>query len=531
MLKTLLKKQLLELNRNFFYDRKKDKGRSKVTSALLIAAYAFLMVFVVGAMFAALSFSMCGALLGAGMGWLYFAILSMLAIAFGVFGSVFNTFSGLYQAKDNDLLLSLPIPVRYIMITRLLGVYLMGLMFSAVVIVPAIVVYFIMTPVTAAVVIGSIALILMVSVIVLILSCALGWVVAKINRRLKNKSFITVVISLAFLSAYYILYFNGTKLLQSLIANMQTVGMKIKGAAYPLYLLGRAGEGNLAALLIMSASVLALLALTCFVLSRSFINIATASGGAVKIKYKDTAVRTKSAYGALLGKEFRRFTSSPNYMLNCGLGTLFITAAAVLLLVKGEWLRGTLQDVFGNTETASVLLAGGICMLASMNDMTAPSVSLEGKSLWIVRSLPVTAWQVLKAKLALQLLLTGIPVLLCGVCGIVALRPSFGIGMLFVLLPMLYVLLSACFGLFVNLKKPNLTWSNEIIPIKQSMGVVLVLFGGWGYTILLIGIFLLGGYMLGVTAYLAIAAAITALASALLYHWLRKRGTVEFEAL
>ena len=54
----------------------------------------------------------------------------------GAFGSVFNTYSGLYLAKDNDLLLSLPIPVRALMASRLLGVYLMGLMYSAVVILP-----------------------------------------------------------------------------------------------------------------------------------------------------------------------------------------------------------------------------------------------------------------------------------------------------------------------------------------------------------------------------------------------------------
>ena len=36
----------------------------------------------------------------------------MLAIVLGAFGSVFNTYSSLYLAKDNDLLLSMPIPVR-----------------------------------------------------------------------------------------------------------------------------------------------------------------------------------------------------------------------------------------------------------------------------------------------------------------------------------------------------------------------------------------------------------------------------------
>ena len=35
---------------------------------------------------------------------LYFLIMGMIAIALGTFGSVFNTYSGLYLSKDNDLL-------------------------------------------------------------------------------------------------------------------------------------------------------------------------------------------------------------------------------------------------------------------------------------------------------------------------------------------------------------------------------------------------------------------------------------------
>ena len=54
-----------------------------------------------------------------------------------------------------------------------------------------------------------------------------------------------------------------------------------------------------------------------------------------------------------------------------------------------------------------------LCGVASMNDMTAPSVSLEGKSLWLMQSLPVTPWQVLKAKLSMQIILTAVPMALC----------------------------------------------------------------------------------------------------------------------
>ena len=93
----------------------------------------------------------------------YFTLFALVGVLMGVFGSVFNTFSGLYQAKDNDLLLSLPIPVRAILASRLLGVYLMGLMFSGVILLPCVIVYWAVGVLTAATVLGGIALILAVS--------------------------------------------------------------------------------------------------------------------------------------------------------------------------------------------------------------------------------------------------------------------------------------------------------------------------------------------------------------------------------
>ena len=141
MLKQLLKKQMLEMFQNFFVDKKKNKGRSKASTASFIVFYLVLIVGVVGGMFTYLSISLCKPLVSQNLGWLYFTFMSLVAVAMGVFGSVFNTYSGLYLAKDNDLLLSMPIPVDTLMASRLLSVYLMGFMYSAVVIVPTVIVY------------------------------------------------------------------------------------------------------------------------------------------------------------------------------------------------------------------------------------------------------------------------------------------------------------------------------------------------------------------------------------------------------
>lgn len=533
MLKLLLKKQMTEIFRNYFYNSKKNTARSKAGIIGYIFLFVAIMVGMLGGMFTYFSITLCAPLSAAGMDWLYFALMGLLSVLLGVFGSVFNTYSCLYLSKDNDLLLSMPIPVNVIMASRLLTVYLLGLMYSAVAILPAVIVYWVTATISVGVIFGGLLLILLISVFVLTLSCALGWVVAKISLKLKNKSFITVVISLAFIGGYYFFYFKAQTLIQDLLANAAVYGEKIKGAAYPLYLFGRVGAGDAFAMLIVSAVILALFGLIWVLISRSFLKIATSSGNTAKKVYKETAVKQKSIALTLLSKEFGRFTSSPNYMLNCGLGILLLPIAGVMLFWKGSDVISVLNEVFGaRAGCVPVLLCGAVCTLASMNDMTAPSVSLEGKSLWLMQSLPITPWQVLRSKLSMQLILTEIPMLFCTAC-IAFIYPFTPLELLLtVLVPISYVLFSALFGLFLGLKLPNLNWTSEITPIKQSVGVMIALFSGFGYTVLLCaGYMLLNGWKLGFTGYMSLFGAVTFVLCALLYFWFKKKGCKLFATL
>ena len=523
MLNVLLKKQLTEIFRNYFYNPTTNKARSKAAVAAYIVLFAVLMVVILGGMFTVLSAALCTPLTAAGLDWLYFALMALLATLLGAFGSVFNTYSGLYLAKDNDLLLSMPIPVNTLMASRLLGVYLMGLMYSGVVMLPAVIVYWVATPAPAAAVIGGVLLVFLLSVFVLALSCALGWLVAKISQKLKNKSFITVVLSLAFFGAYYFFYFKAEDLLQELLRSAAVYGARIKGAAYPLYLLGRVGTGDITAMLTVSAVILALFAALWVLLRRSFIRIATATGQSAKRAYRERAAVRRSVSSALLSKELRRFTASPNYMLNCGMGVLLMPLAGFTLLWKGPDIRAALGAALGAEAGAylSVMLTAALCMLAAMNDMAAPSVSLEGKSLW----------QVLRAKLRFQLLLTAIPMLVCLVCAVIALPMAAAETALMAVLTLLFVVFSALLGLTLGLKMPHLHWTSELAPIKQSACVAITLLGGWGYALVLLFGFLLAGQRLGAAAYMGIFAVLTLLACVWLYRWLKKKGVVVFAAL
>ena len=527
MIKTLLKKQFSEIFKGYFIDTKNNKARSKISTVLYFVLFAFLMLFISCSIFGALSFALTS-VVALGFGWLYYAIMGLIAVFLGVFGSVFSTYSGLYLSKDNDLLLSLPISVNAIMTSRLLGVYLMGLLYSATVAVPAIVVRFIVCGTNTAEIIGAVLFVILISLFVLSLSCAFGYLVAKVSLKLKNKSFITVAIALLFFAAYYYVYFNANRFLSGLIKNVTVYGDALKNKVYFAFIIGSAAEGKTVPLLIVSAIVIALLFVTLAVISKSFIKIATSSSAVSKIKYKAKMQKEKSPLGALLYKEIKRFTSSPNYMLNCALGTVFMIAAGVAILIKGEVLR-KVMDNFGYKDLIYVGLCAVISLMVSMNDIATPSTSLEGKTLWQVRSLPIDTKTVLKSKYLLEMCINIVPSVFFVGCVCAALKIDLVTCALLILFTVADVVFYAFFDLYCGLHKINLNWTNEIVPIKQGVNVLFAIFGGFGITVVLALPYLVLGAFLSARAYMFLMIAVLSAFSALLYRWINKKGIRIFE--
>ena len=533
MLKLLLKKQLLEIFQVYFYDAKKNKARSKISTAIYFVWFILLVFGLLGGIFTFLAVKLCTPLLTAGIDWMYFALMGLIAVLLGAFGSVFNTYAGLYLPKDNDLLLSMPIPVSTLVGARLFGVYLMGLLYSVVVILPAIIVYWVIAGVTLPVILGGLLMTLLISVFVLILSCVLGWLVAKISQKLKHKSLITVLVSLVVIGVYYFVYFKAQSLIQDLLANATVYGARIKGTAYPVYLFGSIGVGDVRASVIVSVAVAVLFFMMWVLLSRSFLKITTSTGKVIHREYREKHSRQRSIDVALLGREISRFTASPNYMLNCGLGTFLMPLCAIAMLWKGGELFEMLDAMFAETEgSVLLLLCVVLCGLASMNFMTAPSVSLEGKSIWFLKSLPVEPWRIFRAKISMQLLLTGLPLLLCVMCT-VTVYSMYSLQLLMILLfGGSYVWLMALLGLFLGVKMPTLTWTNEIMPIKQGGAVIITLLCGFVYMVLLfVGFMLMPGWKLGFCRYMSCFVGANLFLSAYFYLWLRKKGVARFSAL
>ena len=529
MTKALFKKQMMEVFSWLYKDKKSGKLRS--VQGIITYAILYLVVFVsLGSAFYYVADMLCQPLVTAGMGFVYWCLMGLIGVFLGVFGSVFSTYSYLYKAKDNDFLLSLPIPVSRILLVRLSGVYAMGLMYELIVMIPTVLVWFMKAPFSL---VGTVCVILIpfiLSVFVLVLSAVLGWVVALVAGKLKHKSIITVFISLAFIAAYYYIYGKAYSMLQMILQNAGAVGEKVKVALYPLYQMGLAAEGNLLSMVIFTLIIGALFLIVYSVLSRSFIGLATANKGNAKTEYKNKEQKVKSVGGALLQKEMRHFLGSANYMLNCGLGIIFMPVAAALLFWQADTVREVLAMPFLQ-KYVPLLAVAAICTVATMNDMTAPSVSLEGKNIWLVQSFPILSRQVLAAKLKFHLILTVIPAISLIISIEWLIKPEIAFALLIPIVTLLFIVLMASFGLFINLKMPNLNWTNEIVPIKQSMSVMIALFGGWVIIMAFAGLYVLLDSVLSPLVYLLLVCAVLLAFCVGIIGWIFTKGEKIFAAL
>lgn len=535
MLKALIRKQFSELFGNYFYNRKTGKPLSKKQTGLRFFGFAVLCLFLC-ACFAGVAFG-AGQVLEAGMDRLYFTLLGSAAIVFGTFGSVFNTYAGLYRAKDNDLLLSMPIYPRQILISRLIGVVGLAFLYSGMIWLPSIVVYCILAaPVSAAVIAADVFLWIVIAFFVSVLTCLLGWVVALIASKLKNKSFVIVLVSLTCLGLYYMVCFRMGDLFEGLLKNSAAVDSSLNTWARLLVCLGEGACGNITSMLIFTG-VTAVLCAVCFaIMSKSFFRITLRSEPAgTKKAYKEEKTGRRDVKIALYMREMKMFTSSATYMMNCGLGLVMLPVLAVIMLVKADSIQVILSAIPSDIPELQGIICpialAAVSFFASLNLISTPSVSLEGNRLWVLRSLPVSGKQVLQAKLMLHVSLGTIPVCVSTLLFGIALRCTAAEIIIMIIFAFLFNAYSGLFGLIIGVRRPSFNWTNETYPIKQSANVLISMLACWAGSLIMPGLCWLGGRVMDQTLSLMLTTVLLAGICFVLLRVMNTRSAEKFDRL
>jgi ABC-2 type transport system permease protein len=533
MFKALLMTRLISLWESIFGRAKKRAGHSKLKIVLfsLLALYVIAAIFFsVGMMF----YMIAKPLILGGLGWLVMGLASLMSIALSFIGSIFTAEKQLFEAKDNELLLSMPIPPSQILASRMILILLTNMLFAMFILVPAFIVYSIFAPVlTAAMVIIFIIAFLLLSLFSTAITSACGWLVAIVSSRLRRKNLVSTILALVLFASYMYLNLNVNNLAKSLLENGAQISDALSRTMPLSYLFGTAiSQSNIISLLLLALWCLIPFAAIYYLLAKSFLKIATTKRGDIKIKYKEKELKTSSVRVALIQKELGRFFSLPMYILNCSLGAFMALLFAGALVLKKDAILLPLGMTPGYSGSIiALMLCGVLCFMVSMNDITAPSISLEAKTLWILKSLPIRASEVFYAKVAASLIVTIPPVLLSSIIIVFVLKLSAVMGLLFILTPLVLQVFISLFGLAINLKMPRFEWISEIVAIKQSGSVVIAIFGGMAVIAVpaLVYVFLLSA--LQPEIFLLLCLLYFAALAFLIFAFLKKRGEAIFASL
>lgn len=476
MLSKLFQIQLSSAYRSFLLRGNKKVKKTKPIVAVLIA---LLIVYVVGSLMFSVGtmfYLLAQGLLAVNLGWVYFANVGIMAFAMTVIFTIFMSQTLLFEAKDNEMLLALPIKPKDILLSRLLVLALVDFVSSLLFLLPAGAIYAYLVNPSAMFYILFLASTILLPLLGLAVSALFGYIISAITSKVNNKSLFVTSISIVLLALYmwgYTYIMTGmTKLIEIGIE----MGAAIKKMLPPFYYFGKLlADGDMLALLWFVLWCLVPFSLILLWLSKTFIKLATVNRQPKAPKYQQKSLKSSSTFQALLRKELGKFLNSPMYLLNCGMSYILGLALGIYVLIKGAEVINLFSDIpnVASFTVPSIILM--LCFLASMSFTTAPSISLEGKNLWILRSSPIDPRDIFKAKIALNLIFGFIALIFAGACIAFKLNPPFVETLLLFVIPLSVQVFTAQGGLIFNLLFPKFDAINDTVVVKQSASVIVTM--------------------------------------------------------
>ena len=520
---------------NLFKIAKNKKRKSKITLPIILLVY---IMFAMGLMYYGY-FEMLSEV------HLQHVLLTLMAFVI----SVMTLLEGIYKAgpilfncKDDDLLLSLPIEKKTVIFVRIFKFYVFELLFNSMFFIPLIVTYsywadkiywnFYLT---------SFVMIFLLPIIPIIISCIIGTIIAGLSSRFKHKNIVQIVLSMLFLLFIFYFSFKVNSADSFIIEYASTISNVVNKIYYPAYLYAElAIKFDLLKLLLFVITNIVLFVVFIIILSKFYFKINSKSKSVISKNTRVDKIEIKSntQTASLIKKELSTFFKTPVFIVNSGFGLVLFLIAVIYISLKfnsfinvittQEDIGVTAQDIINNISRIIYFL---VVVTAFMTSITNSVISLEGRNINILKSLPVKVKTILMSKIYSCLLITT-PVLFLGNI-ILFFRFKIAIldALFLLILSVLMPLVSHFIGILINLEYPKLDAQNSTEVVKQSTSSMLSVF--IGMMILVANIpFVLGLLKFtSSTLFLFIAVIIYAIIDIILYLNLCNKGVKKFNSL
>jgi ABC-2 type transport system permease protein len=501
-------------------------ARTTVMGILIVAA-----VISIAAFAGSYYWLMADVLFEIGMESALIMMVAVLASVLSFFMALYKAPGYLYASKDFNMLAALPVKPGAIMASKLLSLYVTGFVPAFLLTLPGIAVFGIKSGAGALFYITGLLGTLLLPLVPLVIGAALAFPIMYAGTKFRYSNAVVLILYLILIVALIV---------GSYAIPLQTPEQMEAGAEmfsnitryYPpvRFYSDALLNGGVTGWLLLALVSAALPAVLVVVFAKMFLRInAALSESRSRSNYKLRNVSVSSVFGALLGKEVKLFFSSTMYVMNTAIGmvmyTIFVAALAIMGFDTVAMFMGIPGggDLMLSVSSLVAMFCVGMCMV------TAPSISMEGSGLWIIKTLPLRFWDIAKAKIALNLLIT-VPLTIINTAVltyIVGEGAAVFIGLSLALIG--FCVFTAVSGLIVNLYFPKLDWKNPTQAVKQSASVIIAIALSFAVTALC-GV---GYYFLDIPfeTYVYIAAVCLFAVSASLTAFLRVKGQRLFDNL
>ena len=419
--------------------------------------------------------------------YIVISLFTFITFIITIVEGIYKSGSLLFECKDDNLLLSLPIKRSTVLFIRLFRFYLFELIFNSLFLVPTIIVYPFFVSVGITYYITSIIMVLLLPIIPIVLSVIIGFFSSYLSSKAKYKNIIQILVSFVFIVGVLLFSYNTEGLINKFAENAKSINDVIIKIYYPAGVFSE---------LIVTFSIWKLLlfiiinVVLVLGLIKIFSNIyykINSDSKSVKAKKKTNKVmiNKNSITKAIIKKEFNRFINSPVYAINTAVGLVFFLVFIIAIIVKFD---GVIESIVNNENmnitkdmilSYTPIISLGLTFFASfMSSITNSMISLEGKSFSILKTLPVKPIKIIMAKVYTAIIIMMPFIIIGNIILFIFFKYSIFIFILLLVLSVLLPLVSETIGIIVNLKYPKMNALNDTEIVKQSMSsFIAVLIG------------------------------------------------------
>lgn len=422
--------------------------------------------------------------------YIVIALFYIIAVFVSFMSSINKSQGMLFMSRDNDMLFAMPIKKHIILTVRIIRLILFEYIWIAIIMLPTLAVYAYFESPGALFYIISFIMLTLLPVIPMVIGCIFGYIIQTISSYFRSKNMIQIILMIALTIGIFTFSFSLQKIIPKIIANAKDIFEMLSKIYYPLGIY----ISNIFKLNIFNISIyifinIVVFAAFIYIFSIKYFKIISKLGETHALSnYKMKTLNSSSVFKSLIVKELKKYFSSAIYVMNTMFGPVIFLISSIYVGYKGEQGLITMLSQGSNgiptsaiTSMSSyipivVIMFAMFCVITS--SITASSISIEGKTFWFLKSMPISTNKILLSKIVTNIIIILPTILIGAVIYIIKLKFTMFYATVLIATCVILMLFTAVSGLLMNLMFPNMNAANDTVVVKQSISSIISMLGG-----------------------------------------------------